>query len=104
MTWSSRSLEEILKTPDNSDIGYFIEVDLRYPNNIEEKTKNFPCCPGNKNIPKDKYKDYMRKIKPKNYTKAKKVLCDWFDKKNFLIHYRMLNFYVRHGMIVDKIL
>ena len=24
-------LEEILNTPDDSDFGYFIEVDLRYP-------------------------------------------------------------------------
>ena len=45
----------------------------------------------------------MRKIKPKNYTKSKKLICDWTDKKRFLIHYRMLKFYVRHGMIVKKI-
>ena len=29
-------LEEILKTPDFSDINYFIEVDLKYPNNIKQ--------------------------------------------------------------------
>ena len=38
MNW----LEEFLNTPDGSDIGFFVEVDLRYPNNIKEKTKNFP--------------------------------------------------------------
>ena len=38
----------------------------------------------------------------KNYTKDKKFLCDWTDEKNYLIHYRMLKFYVRHGMIVEK--
>ena len=27
-------LEEILNTPDDSDIGYIVEVDLRYPDNI----------------------------------------------------------------------
>ena len=36
-------LENILNTPDDSDIGYFIEVDLKYPydikDNIKEKTK-----------------------------------------------------------------
>ena len=32
-------LEEILNTPDDSDIGYFVEVDLKYPDNIKEKTK-----------------------------------------------------------------
>ena len=45
----------------------------------------------------------MKKIKPKNYTKSKKLICDWSDKKKYLIHYRMLKFYVRHGMIVVKI-
>ena len=31
------------------------------------------------------------------------MICDWSDKKNLLVLYRMLKFYVRHGMIVDKI-
>ena len=35
------NLEEISKTPDNSDLGYFVEVDLRYPVVIKEKTNNF---------------------------------------------------------------
>ena len=34
-------LEDILNTPDDGDIGYFIEVDLTYPDNINEKTKHF---------------------------------------------------------------
>ena len=42
-------------------------------------------------------------MKPKNYTKVKKIVFGWTDKKNVLIHYKMLKFYVRHGMIVDKI-
>ena len=47
-------LEEILNTPDDSDNGYFVEVDLRYPDNIKEKTMNFPFCPENKVIRKNK--------------------------------------------------
>ena len=42
-------LEDILNTPDYSDIGYFIEVDLNYPDNIKEKTQNFPFAPVKKN-------------------------------------------------------
>ena len=37
----------------------------------------------------------MNKIKPKKNTKSKKLICDWTDKKKYLIHYRMLKFYVR---------
>ena len=45
----------------------------------------------------------MKKIQPKSYTKSKKLLCDWTEKKNYLIPYRMLKFYVRYGIVVDKI-
>ena len=90
-------LEEILNTPDNSDIGYFIKIDLRYPDNIKEKTENFPFCRENKIVPNDKYNDYMKKIRPKNCAKTIKLICDWTDKKIYSVHYRMLKFYVTHG-------
>ena len=37
-------LQEILNTPDDSDTGYLIEVVLRYPDIIKEKTMNFSFC------------------------------------------------------------
>ena len=96
-------LEDILNTPDDSDFGYFIEIDLKYPDNIKQKTKNFPFAPMNKKINPDSFSDYMKEIKPDNYIQSSKLICDWSDKKNYLIHYRMLKFYIRHGMIVDKV-
>ena len=97
------TLEDILNTPDDSDIGYFIEVDLTYPSNIKEKTKNFPYAPANKKINPDNFNDYMKEIKPDTYIQTKKLICDWSDKKNYLVHYRLLKFYLKHGMIVDKV-
>ena len=88
-------LETILNTPDNSEIGYFVECDLIYPDNIKEKTKHFPFCPENKISPQEKFSDYMNEIKPDSYTQCKKLICDWTDKKNYLLHYRMLKFYVK---------
>ena len=81
-----KKIEEFLNTPDDTDIGYFIEVDLRYPDNLREKTKNFPFCPENKFIHKYKNIDYMKAINPKKYTKFKKLLCVWTDRKNYLFH------------------
>ena len=60
-------LEEILNTPDDSNIGYFVEVDLKYPDNTRQKTKFFPFAPVNKkNIPA-KFSDYMKEIIPDTY-------------------------------------
>ena len=97
------NLEEVLNTPDESDNGYLIEVDLKYPDIIKKKTKNFPFCPENQKINLKKYNDYMNTIKPKNYTKSKKLICDWSDKEKYLIHFKMLKFYVRHNMVIEKI-
>ena len=96
-------LEDILNTPDDNDIGYFVEVDLKYPDNIKEKTKNFPFAPVNKKINPDNFNDYMKEIKPDTYIQTKKLICDWSDKKNYLVHYRIIKFYVWHGMIVEKV-
>ena len=45
----------------------------------------------------------MYENKPHIYTQSKKGVFDWTDKNNFLIHYRMLKFYVRHRKVVDKV-
>ena len=36
--------EDILNTPDDSDKGYFIELDLIYPDNIKRENKKFSFC------------------------------------------------------------
>ena len=56
----------------------------------------------NKKINPDDYNDYLKGIKPDTYIQTSKLICDWSNKKNYLIHYRMLKFYIKHGMIVDK--
>ena len=45
----------------------------------------------------------MRTIKPDICTQTKELMSDWSDKKNYLVHYRMVKLYVRHGKIVDKV-
>ena len=39
-------------------VNFYLEVDLKYPDKIKEKTKHFPFCPENKKINPDKYNDY----------------------------------------------
>ena len=45
----------------------------------------------------------MKQIKPEKYTKIEKLICDCTDKKDYVIQNWMLKFYVRHGMVVDKV-
>ena len=45
----------------------------------------------------------MRKIKPDSYIQNKKLTCSWTDIKKFLIPKNLFIFFVRHGMILEKI-
>ena len=81
--------EEILKIPDDSDFEYFVEVDLKYPDNFKENTMSFLFAPVNKKINPDDFSDDMKEIKPDTYNQTRKLIHDWSDQKNYLIHYRM---------------
>ena len=65
-------LEDILNTPDNSDVEYFVEVDLTSPDNIKEKNKHFQFAPESKKIDTDEFSDYMKTLKPDTYAQTKK--------------------------------
>ena len=93
-------LEDILNVPDDSDIGFFPEFDLKYPHNIKEK--NFPICPEKRKVNLDDFTQYMNENNPNTYTQNGKLISDCIDKRNYLSHYWMLKFYVRHGMVVNK--
>ena len=78
-------IEYILNTSDVSNVGFFVEVDLKYPDELKEKTKNFSFAPENKRIDSDNSIPYMKEYKPITYTQKKKILCDWTDKKAFFL-------------------
>ena len=58
-------LKDILITPDDSDIGYFLKVDLKYTDNIRQKIKNFPFAPEFKNVSKDDFAEHFKKNQTK---------------------------------------
>ena len=45
----------------------------------------------------------MNNIKSNTYTQTKKLVCDSIDEKNYLIQYRLLKCFFRHGLVVDKV-
>ena len=63
------NLKDILDTPDDSHMVYFIECNLIYPHIIKEKkTKLFSFAPENMIAPKGKVSDFLNELKPNTYT------------------------------------
>ena len=69
-------LGDLLNTLDDSDIGYFAEVDIKRPVEIEEKTKPFPFCSEKKNFPPYNFSEYTKKFRAKTFIQNRNLMCD----------------------------
>ena len=45
----------------------------------------------------------MNENKRNTYTETRNLLSDLSDEKKYLIHYKMSNYQVRYGKVVDKV-
>lgn len=75
--------------PD-SDVGYFLEVDLMYPDdkNIHDWHADYPFCP-EKKIPED--------------VNDERLITDLTSKKNYVLHHSYLNVCIKNGLVLEKI-
>jgi hypothetical protein len=55
-------LDDVIDTPDDSDIGYMVEVDIAFPKEMHELLKQFVPCPENITPNKEWYSDYQDEL------------------------------------------
>ena len=65
---------------ENSNKGYFLEVDVEYQNNLHNLHSDLPFLP-------------ERKV-----NKCNKLICDFHDKKNYVVHIKALKQALIHGL------
>ncbi len=63
--WSETFLKTILQKPDDAETSYFAEVDLEFSQEIHDKLKQFPPCPGTLKPNPDWFSDYQRDVMEK---------------------------------------
>lgn len=81
-------VSNILSIPDDSSIGYMLEVDLEYPYQIHDLHRDLPFCP-------------IRNPPPNS--KIPKLLTTLHDKHNYVLHYRNLKHAINHGLILKSV-
>ena len=61
---------DIMSIDDKSLIGYFLEVDLEYPEELHELHNDFPLVPEKLTVSNDMFLKYCKKIGDKNEIKV----------------------------------
>lgn len=84
------AVDKILKTSEDSQYGYVLEVDLEYPESIHDLHQSYPMCA-------------EHKASPHSLTHNKKLLLTLENKQKYVIHYIMLKFVLSHGLKLTKV-
>ena len=79
--------EEFIKNYDeDSNKGYIFETDVEYPKNLHDLHSDLPFLPERMKI-----------------NKCNKLLCNLYDKNNYVVHIRSLQQALDHGLILKKV-
>lgn len=97
----------ILNTRSDSDVGYILEVDLLYPENLHALHDDLPLAVEHLTIRRDMLSKHAKNLCEAfnlEYTlPCKKLVPNLFNKNNYITHYLNLKFYVEQGLIIKKI-
>ena len=82
--WNSEiTVKQILETPESSNIRYFVEADLKYPQHLHDLHNGLPLAPGKRTIRSSWLSPFAQSfgIKP---NKTPKLIETLLDKKNYV--------------------
>ena len=97
---------DMMSINDKSPIGYFLEVDHEYPDELHELHNDFPLAPEKLTVSGDMLSKYCKKIADKYEIKVgdvKKLIPNLGNKTNYVVHYRNLQLYLSLEMKLTKI-
>ena len=91
---------------EKSEIGYFLEVDLEYPDELHELHNDYPLAPEKLAVSSNMLSKYCKKIADECKIKVgdvKKLIPNLSNKTKYVLHYRNLQLYLSLGMKLTKI-
>ena len=95
----STSLDTILITPDDSDHGYYIVCDIIYTNGCKERTEQLALMPNKRKI---NHYEWGYRERDGGKARSEKLILDQNSKREYMVHHKMLKFYVKMGVTVPK--
>ena len=98
------SFREILATSEDSVVGFSVEVDITYPSSLHDSHNYLPLAPEKLFNQKLWLSPYTQSFNVKLPSDGREKLVETLlDKNLYVCCYRNLNFYVNHGLKVQKL-
>ena len=93
--------EQIMKMKENSHLGWILEVDLEYPEELHEAHNSYPLAPEKKFIGAEKMSGYQKRMMEDlglDFPTSEKLVLTLESKEKYVVHYRNLQLYLKQGM------
>ena len=97
---------DVMSINEKSDVGYILEVDLKYPDNIHDLHNDYPLAPEKLAVTNDMLSNYCKEIVDKYNIKVggvKKLIPNLGNKSKYVVHYKNIQLYLSLGMKLTKI-
>ena len=91
---------------EKSDVGYILEVDLKYPNELHDLHNDYPLAREKRTVTNDILSNYCKSIADKYEIKVgdiKKLIPNLGHKNKYVLHYKNLQLYLSLRIKLTKI-
>ena len=88
---------DINKINENDKYGHMLELDLEYPHELHDSYSDYPLAPERLLVDNNMLSQCSQEIKNKldmGNSKVEELAPNLFDKKNYVVHFRNLKFYL----------
>lgn len=87
----------------DKETGYLFEVDIEYPEDLHDLHNDYPLAPQNiEGTYSDFMSELMNKVEAKK-EKATKLIPNLLNKEKYVVHFRLLQLYIKLGLKVTKV-
>ena len=89
----------------DAEIGYIVECDLSYPAHLHDMHNDYPMAPEHLTVTRDMLSPFALSLldPARPWTPSEKLVPNLLDKTKYVAHYRNLQLYTRHGLVITKI-
>ena len=90
-------------TRSSSNTGYIYTIDIKYNDELKQKTKKYPFFPEKTKANLDQFTDYQNGNKKKGYKPNEKLMLKLTDMVDYVIDGEKLDWYLESGLKLDDI-